>query len=353
MKKKALYINELDFQKIKNGGSNSEATHFKALCSLYDVTKVDIFADESRSKIKRLFDYAVSPVPIFYTKKQTKLIKEAIRKTDAEIVFLENSNLGYFAEIAKKQGKKVAVFFHNCEIEFAKSCRSKMWLPSVFKNEKKSLMWADYAFVLSERDERDITKHYHDIQAKIIRLPATMADELSTEDETQLKAEYRKNHVVFVGSFFKANIEAVSFINEKLAHLCPNAIFDIWGFGMEQLKMDFKPNVINHGTAKTTHDCFVNADLMLFPIFSGSGMKIKTVESLMYGKYIVGSEEAFSGYPIQGLDCFVCNEASDYAKTINELINQGPRFSEKNRKAWLDGFTINKTIEILRNSVVG
>ena len=37
---------------------------------------------------------------------------------------------------------------------------------------------------------------------------------------------------------------------------------------------------------------------MLFPIFEGSGMKLKTCEALMFGKNIIGTPEAFAGYDI-------------------------------------------------------
>lgn len=37
---------------------------------------------------------------------------------------------------------------------------------------------------------------------------------------------------------------------------------------------------------------------MVMPIFSGSGMKVKTAEALMYGKFLIGTKEAFEGYEI-------------------------------------------------------
>ena len=32
---------------------------------------------------------------------------------------------------------------------------------------------------------------------------------------------------------------------------------------------------------------YQNAELMVMPIFSGSGMKVKTAEALMYGKFLM------------------------------------------------------------------
>ncbi len=241
----------------------------------------------------------------------------------------------------------MAVFFHNCEIEFAKACRNKLWYKTIHHNEELTLRYADYSFVLSERDEKAILKNYRFISSKIIRLPVSMEDKLTIEDKNFLKQTKRKNHFTFVGSYFKPNIEAVAFINNQLADRCPTTIFDIYGYQMERIDFSLKPNVINHGTAADIHGCFLNADIMIFPIFSGSGMKVKTEESLMYGKLIVGSPESFSGYSIDGCDCFVCKSIEDYVDAITKLSNVGVRFSEPNRILWERDFTINHTKTVL------
>ncbi len=350
---KVLYINELDFNKVQNGGSNGELSHLKILEELYDVETVDIFANLNRTKMHILFDLATSPVPIFYSRQQVNRIVHIIKTTDAKIIFIENSNLGYFAKVAKKLNKKVVVFFHNCEIVFAKACRNKLWRKTVYRNESLALRYADYSFVLSERDENEIKKNYQQIFSKIIRLPVSMSDRLTDEDRRFLEQTKRKNHFIFVGSFFKPNVEAAIFINNELADKCPDVVFDIYGFQMEELNIPFKTNVINHGTANDIHRCFIDADVMIFPIFSGSGMKVKTEESLMYGKFIIGSPESFSGYSIEGCDCLICQNVEEYVYAIHKLCNCGIRFSKLNRSLWERDFNISRTKAILSQSIKG
>lgn len=64
---------------------------------------------------------------------------------------------------------------------------------------------------------------------------------------------------------------------------------------------------------------FRKADFVVLPILSGSGMKVKTAESLMYGKYIIGTDEAFRGYEIDETIGRICNSAEDFINTINNI----------------------------------
>ena len=41
---------------------------------------------------------------------------------------------------------------------------------------------------------------------------------------------------------------------------------------------------------------YQNAELMVMPIFSGSGMNVNTALSLMYVKFLIGTIDAFEGY---------------------------------------------------------
>ena len=57
---------------------------------------------------------------------------------------------------------------------------------------------------------------------------------------------------------------------------------------------------------------------MCAPIFDGSGMKTKVAEALMYGKKVVGTPEAFSGYEdIVKKAGWVCTTAVDFVAAIS------------------------------------
>lgn len=72
----------------------------------------------------------------------------------------------------------------------------------------------------------------------------------------------------------------------------------IVGQGMEALRGEFgaSPNISIVGAVDDLAHCYAGACCVVAPIFEGSGMKTKVAEALMFGKRIIGTSEAFSGY---------------------------------------------------------
>jgi polysaccharide biosynthesis protein PslH len=61
-----------------------------------------------------------------------------------------------------------------------------------------------------------------------------------------------------------------------------------------------------------------NAHFVIAPIFDGSGMKTKVAEALMFGKKIIGTPEAFSGYEdVADRAGQICKSADDFVSAIN------------------------------------
>lgn len=64
---------------------------------------------------------------------------------------------------------------------------------------------------------------------------------------------------------------------------------------------------------------YLAAKVVIAPIFDGSGMKTKVAEALMYGKRVIGTTEAFSGYeevaPRAG---WVCDTKEAFLSAVRE-----------------------------------
>ena len=80
---------------------------------------------------------------------------------------------------------------------------------------------------------------------------------------------------------------------------------------------------------------------MILPIFSGSGMKVKTCESLMYGKNILATDEALEGYAIEeGVSAWRCNTAEEFILRINDFSQHPhPRFNQAARNCYLENYS--------------
>ena len=76
----------------------------------------------------------------------------------------------------------------------------------------------------------------------------------------------------------------------------------------------------------------------VMPIVSGSGMKTKTCEAMMYGKVIFGTQESFEGYQLSE-DCILCEDEVAFINNINTYLESGVRtFSPLNREVYLQNY---------------
>lgn len=65
---------------------------------------------------------------------------------------------------------------------------------------------------------------------------------------------------------------------------------------------------------------FMDADVILAPIFDGAGMKVKIAEALSYGKIIIGTNHAFTGYDTSNKNVTIeANTAEEFAEAINRI----------------------------------
>ena len=79
-------------------------------------------------------------------------------------------------------------------------------------------------------------------------------------------------------------------------------------------------------------------------------MKTKTVEAMMFGKTVLGSDEAFCGY--EGLNNYLCNTADDFIKRITDYKRNGvKKFNEEIRKVYLDKYSENAVLSTMKEAI--
>jgi len=71
---------------------------------------------------------------------------------------------------------------------------------------------------------------------------------------------------------------------------------------------------------------FADARLFLSPVRSGTGIKIKTLDAMAYGKPMIGFRGAFRGVPVEhGVHAMIAESPADFARLFDELIDDAPR----------------------------
>jgi glycosyltransferase involved in cell wall biosynthesis len=148
------------------------------------------------------------------------------------------------------------------------------------------------------------------------------------------------------------NEEAVLwFVNnvwDKVLSKIPQAKFYIIGRGMSQKVLSLKkPNVVVIGKTKSAEKVYHKYGVMVVPLLSGSGMRIKMIEGMAYGKSIVSTTIGVEGIAvISGKNCLLADNPSDFANAVIEILtNKDKRNSmQKEARSFVEQYFDNNTI---------
>lgn len=293
-----------------------------------------------------LFDYHNGLTP--------GIVDDIVEKAKGfDIVFLSTSLFGLIAKRLKESGYtgQIIVHFHNVESIYYDATVPK-WLPGrqvivncARNNDGFSCRYADKIVVLNERDNRLLHSLYGRKADWI--LPISVPDQFVPVDDTAMTAPIPL--CVFIGSSFGPNNEGVLwFVRHVLPHV--NIRFKVVGRNMASLKAanECLKDIEVVSDAPDLRPYFEEADFMILPIFSGSGMKVKTCESLMYGKNILGSDETFEGYDVEGEKVGGrCNTAEEYITRLQHFAHHPiPRFNAYSRQVYLDRYSEEATLKL-------
>ena len=256
----------------------------------------------------------------------SRIIKE-IRENNINQVFIDGSNFGELSRALKGLAPKVKIytFFHNVEAKFF--WRSFRCAPSIhalsvflanFLAEKKSIKHSDQIICLNERDSSLLEKWYGRRSNHVA--PMSIADKFVGEKFINMASQ---RFVLFVGGDFYANISGIQWYVDNVSDFVDMHTY-IVGRSMEKFKakLEINDKVRVIGEVNNLEQWYLNSYLVIAPIFDGSGMKTKVAEALMFGKKIVGTEEAFTGYEdIANRIGWLCESAEQFVNAIKTAQN--------------------------------
>lgn len=352
-----LFIRYKAKEHIPEGGSIVTEANLRAIRAVVGETSVDEYAVHDSShkisvwgKMMAVF-YFLKNLHYGLTPRRLKEITHLGMKYD--VVFIDRSIFGIIAKRLKENGYKgrIICFFHNFEpLYFDDKIRKQLPFRSIIidsarRNEEMACKYSDSIIALNKRDGDCIVNAYNrEVDALI---PVSFKNNYSLNEEQKLRRFDNPPLCLFFGAYFTANNEGLLwFVKEVLPHV--NIRLQIIGKGMENLRSQLpKDNKIELlGSVPDLKEYMENADLMILPIFKGSGMKVKTCECMMYGKYIIGSSETFEGYDVDyNLVGALANTKEEYIAAIEHYSNgQYCKYNDYSRRYFVNNHTIESTI---------
>lgn len=294
-----------------------------------------------------------------YTTIVNKQIRDAIidacRKSEIDFVVFSSPFFGKIIKSLKKEKSDlpILVYYPNAENAALRKhlqkaqhkCRDLLRQLLVVYNEKLTNMYADKLLLLNERDENHLMKYYHGIdKKKICHIPIYFRDALTENGLKKIEKRGEIFKLLFVGGNYYPNTEGILwFVKNVLSRLPANIHLDIIGYEMDKALTNevFEQERIKiYGWVENLEKYYLNSDLIIEPIFEGGGMKTKTAEALMFGKYFLATTEALMGY--SEMEDYCCNTAEEFAKKIMYYYQHGiERYSSSQRQIYEERYSID------------
>ncbi len=360
---KCLFIGIGDVDDLMTGGAVSISRIYNVIQYCFGKNNVDYItpltkreeAEICANKMKKNlihFFWAIQGVFVGLTYEKREKIINIIRAEKYDCVVLSSSLLGKILLDIKKNNLpvKVITFFQNIEYKYFNdyanaSGKSKLLLAYAAKyNEKIIAKYSDVLVVLNERDKELLKLHYDVVSKNIFDLPISLHDKFK-EDKVCRDINGYKLKLITVGSDFFPTYHGTKWFVDNVMPFV-NAELYILGKGMEKYKNEFESSSVHVvGTVDSLDDWYYDADIVVEPIFYGGGMKTKTAEAMMFGKYILGTKEALVGYEVSGIkEIKELNTKEEYISEINS-VNGIKKYNKDVRNAYLNNYEIKKSAE--------
>ena len=301
------------------------------------------FHDTSPNKVSAFLNLLFSRKPYIavrfvssaFRKKLTKLLD----KEQFDIIHLEGPYLYDYFKIIRKHSNALLSFR-------AQNVESEIW-KGISKNTR-SLLKKLYIRNLSYRIQRLEKKVIRDSDLFVPISPSDCQTFLSfrknipylvnptgfyISDTGKNKVKYNYS-LFFLGALdWKPNQEGLLwFIHHVWAASSFNTEFHVAGRqAPEWLKRKLRnvKGLVFHGEIENSIDFINESGIMVCPIFTGSGIRIKMLEAMMMGKTILSTSKGAEGIPVtDGIHCFLCDTPNDFIQKI-KLLEKHPEYEIK------------------------
>lgn len=354
--KKVLFIRYKHKKGVSNGGDLGSDRSLCMLQHLYganNVTIVSIHDDDHHTSLWEylcgawwfLFNYFWGLTP----RRVRQIVQQA---SSYDIVFIDRTVFGRIAYALKRAhyNGQIISFFHNVEVIYFRAKLShipfkRIVLRCVDTNDRWTCLYSDKVLCLNPRDAKTLETLYHRHIDGLAPIAIKDCYHTPLVPNTLMRT---KPLCLFIGSYFAPNNEGIEWFMKNVFPYVDITV-QIIGKGMNALRSHYtiplQAEVLSD--VPDLRPYIEDADLMVLPIFDGSGMKIKTCEALMYGKYILGTREAFEGYEVDFTRVGACcNTPEEFIRAIQHYSTIHPqRFNTYSRDVYLRNHTESVSLE--------
>lgn len=302
-----------------------DSTHFEAVEIDTRIKPIDAFLNLFSSSSYNIQRFDAPPF-------HQKLI-EILRNQSFDIVHLESVFMApYVSTIRKFSKAKIVLRAHNVEhkiwerLAFNESNSIKKWYLNLLATRLKNYelqMLNNYDGIAAISSIEQIELKTLGCKIPICHIPFAM-DIKNKKIESITEEKYSVFSLAAMD--WQPNIEGVNWFLEnvwnKILQSIPNAKFYVAGRNMSKEWMQKKyRNVEMVGEVKNAEQFVANKSVMIVPLFSGGGVRIKIIEGFAMQKAMVSTAIGAEGIQYKnGVHLLEANDADTFAANVCKLL---------------------------------
>jgi len=298
--------------------------------SVYKNTNTNFF-----SALLNLFTQQSYFVDRFFFKDFESQLIEKLKNYSFDIIQLEGVFMAsYIPTIKAFSNAKIILRSHNVEhkiwerhLENEKNPIKKFYLllqnHRLKKFESLAFTSVDAIITITDEDKKIISSTYADLKIYTCLTGVNL-----NHYKPVLNPIHANTVFHFASMDWMPNIEALEWLLnsvwKEVLKVLPNAQLVIAGRNMpEKFKKLNSKNLIVIDEIENSEEFYNTYDVMLVPLLSGSGLRIKLVEGLAYGKAIISTSIGAEGIPYAiGENILIADSVDEFSKSIiSVLIN--------------------------------
>ena len=306
--------------------SFTKKTHY---LSVYKDTNISVFG-----AFFNLFSNQSYFVSRFFFKDYEKALIKKLTSTSFDIVQLEGVFMAMYIPTIKKYSKaKITLRAHNIEHQIWERHlpHEKNWFKKIYLTlqnnrlkafELESFSLVDAIITITDEDKKGIQQLVP--QQKI----HTCLTGINLETYKQIHQATQSNTIFHFASMdWLPNVEAVDWLLanvwQEVLKKIPDAQLILAGRGMpEKIKQVASKNVTVIEDVADSALFYATYDVMLVPLWSGSGLRIKLVEGLAYGKPIITTSIGAEGIPYtKNKELLIADTSQEFVNAIVSLLS--------------------------------
>jgi len=294
---------------------------------------------------KQFFSFLTTGQPYWFADWWSKDLPETLQRqgTEYQTIQVEFSQLLYLAKYLPKNSNKVFVAHDIASLSFWRRLQTEknlikkalhfFRLIEVYLYERKYLPLFDLVIAMSETDKNILRKLFGIKNIEIIENGVEHISLLPTREKSDII------NLGLIGSFsHPPNLEAFRFCCEKILPLLEksNISFKFYLAGendsqlvknMSQKLLKDPAQIVNLGFVKEAKDFYQQINVLIAPLFAGSGTRIKILESLSFGKPVITTETGAEGIAISDpwvkkIKQLKANDAQLWLNSIRDLMSR-------------------------------